>query len=234
MDPNMGGIHPQLFGPSLKGICFINIVEVGFVFSGNIGTGILMARKEDGSWSPPSAIGVSGIGWGFIMGASLKEIVYLIYDEMTLQAMAGDMGVKIGAQTEASLGNWGRTAEVSNVMTNKGVGVNIALSYSQGLFGGVSLEGALCNPRSRVNEKFYGKKVSQKEILFEGAVQVPPEGNHLLPEVYAKLEKLCSGVGVYEISEEEKSKAETVRMEADTDGEEHLKEEDVSFVVVEG
>jgi lipid-binding SYLF domain-containing protein len=235
LDPNMGGIHPGLFGPSLKGICFINIVEVGFVFSGNVGTGILMARREDGSWSPPSSIGVSGIGWGFIMGASLKEIVYLIYDESTLKAMAGDMGVKLGTQTEASLGNWGRTADMTNFLTNKGVAPNIALSYSQGIFGGLSIEGAVCKPRSKVNEKFYGKKISPTEILFgegEGAVEVP-DGNHLMPEVYAKLEKLCSGVDVYEITEEEKSKAETVRLEADEEGEEHLKDEDVTFVVVE-
>ena len=54
MDPKTGGVHPELFGPLLKGICFINIVEVGFIFSGNVGTGIVLARNEtDGSWSPP-------------------------------------------------------------------------------------------------------------------------------------------------------------------------------------
>lgn len=226
MDPKTGGIHPQLFGPILKGICFINIVEVGFVFSGNIGTGILMSRKKDGSWSPPSAIGISGIGWGLIMGASLKQIVYLIYDESTLKAMAGDAGVKLGTQTEAAIGSWGRSADVTSFLTNKGVGANIALSYSQGLFGGFSIEGAVCSPRSKVNEKFYGKKVSPHDILFDGVVTVP-EGNHLMAEVYDKLEKLCSGVDVYEISEEEKAKAEKARKEADAEGEEQLKEEEI-------
>lgn len=32
MDPKMGGLHPALFGPALKGIAFIEIVEVGFIF----------------------------------------------------------------------------------------------------------------------------------------------------------------------------------------------------------
>ena len=69
LDPNTGGIHPALFGPSLLGIAFINVVEAGFVFSGNVGTGVVMARDEKtGKWSPPSAIGLTGIGWGFIMG----------------------------------------------------------------------------------------------------------------------------------------------------------------------
>lgn len=229
MDPKSGGIHPDLFGPSLKGVAFINIVEAGFVFSGNVGTGIVMARKQDGGWSPPSAIGISGIGWGFILGASLKEVLYLIYDERTLNSMSGDAGFKFGAQLESSIGNWGRTAEVSNIISNKGVGSNIALSYSKGLFGGLSVEGALCNPRPKVNEKFYGKKVSPKEILFEDTVKVP-EGDHLLPELYAKLDKLCNGVGVYEVTEAEKAKAERARVEAEKEGEEHVKEEDVEYV----
>jgi len=231
MDPKTGGLHPELFGPSLKGIAFFNIVEVGFIFSGNVGTGILMSRKSDGTFSPPVAIGLSGIGWGFIMGASLKDIVYLIYDDMTLKAMAGDAGVKLSTQTEAALGTWGRTAEATNIISNKGVGSNIALSYSRGIFGGLSVEGAICSPRKAVNEKFYGKKATPKEIIFEGAVEVP-DGT-LMGEVYGKLEKLCSGTSIYLPTEAEKEKAEGVRLAAEKEGEEAIKDEEVTFVVVE-
>lgn len=109
--------------------------------SGNVGTGIVLARQPGGTFSPPAAVGLSGLGWGFIMGASLKHIVYLIYDEPTLKAMAGDVGVKLSSQVEASLGTWGRSAEATTNFSNKGVGANIALSYSQGVFGGLSVEG---------------------------------------------------------------------------------------------
>lgn len=30
----------------------------------NIGTGLVIARRDDGSWSPPSAISSFGMGWG--------------------------------------------------------------------------------------------------------------------------------------------------------------------------
>ena len=232
MDPNTGGLHPDLFGPSLLGICFINIVEAGFVFSGNVGTGIVMARdQETGEWSPPSAMGLAGVGWGFIMGASMKDVVYLIYDPETMKAMSGDMGVKLGTQVEASAGTWGRTAETSFNLSNKGVGANIALSYSKGLFGGLSIEGALCNPRTAVNEKFYGKSVTPKAILFEkDSVKVPEDT--LMPEVYDKLKRLCNKEGIYEITDAEKKKAEAARERAEKEGEEHLKEEKVEIVDV--
>jgi lipid-binding SYLF domain-containing protein len=53
LDPKTGGIDPALFGPSLKGICFISVVEAGFILSGNVGTGIVLTR-HGGNWSPPS------------------------------------------------------------------------------------------------------------------------------------------------------------------------------------
>lgn len=228
MDPNAGGLHPGLFGPGLLGISFMTIVEIAFLFSGNVGTGIIMARRKDGSWSPPSAIGISGLGWGFIVGASVKHIVYLIYDRETIKAMSGDVGVQFGAQVEASLGNWGRTAEVTSVLTNKGMGQNVGLSYSSGVFGGISVEGAVCNPRSKINEKFYGKKVRPSEILFEaGAVEIP-EGT-LYPEILAKLELLCGGSSIYMISEAEMAKRDSVRVLADKEGEEAVKDEEVEY-----
>lgn len=47
-----------------KGLAILSVAKVGVVVTYNIGTGLVMARKEDGSWSPPSAISSFGVGWG--------------------------------------------------------------------------------------------------------------------------------------------------------------------------
>lgn len=39
-------------------------MKVGVMVTYNIGTGLVVARREDGSWSPPSAISSFGVGWG--------------------------------------------------------------------------------------------------------------------------------------------------------------------------
>lgn len=117
-------------------------------------------------------------------------------------------------------------------MTNKGVGANIALSCSQGIFGGISIEGAFLNPRPRVNEKFYGQKLTPAEIL-QGAVQVPA-GNHLLPEVYDKLDKLCNGISIYEGSETERTKSDSFVQEADGEAYLTVNEETIVLVDVKG
>lgn len=39
-------------------------MKVGVMVTYNIGTGLVIARREDGSWSPPSAVSSLGVGWG--------------------------------------------------------------------------------------------------------------------------------------------------------------------------
>lgn len=45
------------------------ILKAGFVFSGKAGSGIVIARLPDGSWSAPSCIATAGVGWGLQIGA---------------------------------------------------------------------------------------------------------------------------------------------------------------------
>lgn len=66
LDPKTNGV-PRKFFETCVGLILISVVEVGFIFTGNIGTGILMAKKDDGSWSAPSAIGLTGKEYSYTM-----------------------------------------------------------------------------------------------------------------------------------------------------------------------
>lgn len=82
LSPDTAGI-PRGMIKNCKGIILLSVVEAGFIFSGNVGTGVIIANKYDGTWSPPSALGLGGIGWGFMVGAEVKVSVlsytYLSY-----------------------------------------------------------------------------------------------------------------------------------------------------------
>lgn len=47
-----------------KGLAIISVVKIGAMVTYNIGTGLAIAHRENGSWSPPSAISSFGVGWG--------------------------------------------------------------------------------------------------------------------------------------------------------------------------
>lgn len=182
--------------------------------SGNIGTGIVLARNpmDPESWSPPAAVGLRSIGAGLMAGASMKHLVYLIYDYYTLECMSGENGVVVSSQVEATLFKFGRQAEMSAIMSAKGVGSNIALSCdNRGFFGGISIEGGIMKGRKHVNENFYAKKgIKTADILFSGDTYDVPSGT-MLPELYVKLKKLCGGDSVYEPTPEELQKIESTR-----------------------
>jgi hypothetical protein len=207
--------------------------------SGNIGTGIVLARNptDPYQWSPPAAVGLSGLGWGLLAGISRKTIIYLIYDYFTLESLTGSSndhhGAKLSAQITTSLGSWGRSAEAAAILHAKGVMRNIALvCNNQGIFGGVSIEGAICKGRNRVNERFYGQAgLSTRDILFSGEPLPIPDGT-LLPDLYSKLNKLCTGTAIYEPTYEERARVKSIRKVVNREGEEAIKDEKVEFVDV--
>jgi hypothetical protein len=68
----------------------------------------------------------------------------------------------------------GREADASfNFSEKGGMGVTFAYAFSKGVFGGISIETAVLNARSKENERFYGKPAKASEILFENAVDTP-------------------------------------------------------------
>lgn len=55
---------PEAILRGAHGLAILTVVKVGVMVTYNIGTGLVVARREDGSWSPPSAISSFGVGWG--------------------------------------------------------------------------------------------------------------------------------------------------------------------------
>jgi lipid-binding SYLF domain-containing protein len=47
-----------------RGLAIITEVKFGMMLTYKIGTGLVVARRADGSWSPPSAISTCGLGYG--------------------------------------------------------------------------------------------------------------------------------------------------------------------------
>lgn len=47
-----------------RGLAILTVVKAGIVVAYKLGTGLVIARRADGSWSAPSAISSVGLGWG--------------------------------------------------------------------------------------------------------------------------------------------------------------------------
>ena len=216
---SLAGLFSDEEERQLLGIGFFTIWEAGIFVSGYAGTGIVMSRNiMNGDWSGPVAVGVSGVSAGLLIGASVRSIVYLIYDYFTLQSIIGtDGGVIFGVGAGATIGTWSKdtgkqTAYITSPKTLRtaGVGSNIALCRGLvGIHGAVSVEAGICKTRDKINARFYGKeKLTGSEILLSGEpIEIPnssPEdeknvgvatsnyqAKRLMETVHMKLKKLC-------------------------------------------
>lgn len=47
-----------------KGLAILTVAKAGVLLAYKIGTGLVIAKRPDGSWSAPSAILSVGLGWG--------------------------------------------------------------------------------------------------------------------------------------------------------------------------
>jgi SH3 domain-containing YSC84-like protein 1 len=172
----------------------MSTVEFGFVFSGNVGTGILIKKNSDGSWSPPCAMGLTGVGWGFIAGGQVKETITFFFDEGSLNTALGDVGIKLSSQGAATIANMGRNYDAGIGISNKGMSSSLTMAFSKGIFAGLSIEGAAMGPRSGVNDSFYNTANTTPLSIVDGSVTFPTTKETLINEVYDKLSKLAEGV----------------------------------------
>lgn len=70
------------------GFAILSVLRVGCGWSAAVGTGLLVARLGDGSWSPPSAVGLAACGWGIQAGGELTDLLLVLDDVETVQARA--------------------------------------------------------------------------------------------------------------------------------------------------
>ncbi len=154
-------------------MAILTTLKAGFIFSGEGGRGVVIARTPLG-WSGPSAIGTGAAGFGFQVGAKVNEIVLVLNTPAAVDAFAHGANVKLGGDVSVAAGPVGRDA-AAGVMPIAAV---YTYSRSQGLFAGVSIEGAVVATRPSANEQYYGRRVTPDEIL-SGAAK-PPPGSEML------------------------------------------------------
>ena len=155
-----------------------NLKRAGFIVGGQYGKGVLTCRSAKG-WTAPSTIRVEGGSIGLQIGAGETDVILVVMNERGKEKLLEDK-FTVGADASVMGGPVGRSAKAA---TDAQMHAEI-LSYSRsrGVFAGVSLEGSTLRPDTDDNEKIYGRKIRQSEIL-NGTVQPPAAARPLLTQL---------------------------------------------------
>lgn len=139
--------------------------RAGFIFGGSGGDAVMIARNKDGTWSQPTFYAVGSGSFGFQAGIEKSEIVLLVMTQRGMEHLLSTT-VKLGADVSIAAGpiGAGAKAQTSDIL---------AFSRSRGLYGGLTLEGALLKTRRNFNKAYYAADVTPAEVIYKGEVYNP-------------------------------------------------------------
>ncbi|PRW57440.1 senescence-associated -like [Chlorella sorokiniana] len=172
------------------GLAVLSVARVGAGWSLSVGSGLVVARTGEGGWSAPSALLslASSVGWQ--LGLEVQDLVLVLRSESALKAFCSSQ-LGVGGALSIAAGPVGRAAAARALAAVGGAAMVYSYSATRGLFAGLSLEGTVLSTRDAVNQAFYGRKVSARQLLLSGAVPAPPAAAAL----YAALDSLLDHAG---------------------------------------
>ncbi|KAI8990902.1 hypothetical protein BDF20DRAFT_841418 [Mycotypha africana] len=161
-----------------KGLAIFTVLKAGFLFSGRAGSGVVVAKLPNGSWSAPAAIMTGGMGFGGQVGAELTDFIMVLNTTAAVKTFMHHGSITLGGNISVAAGPVGRNAEASAAASIKAVSAVYSYSKTRGVFAGVSLEGSVIFERFDANKKLYGTKVSVRELL-NGTIPPPASADPL-------------------------------------------------------
>ena len=141
-----------------------SLVKGGAVIGGESGTGVLVVRDASRGWSDPAFYTVAAGSLGLQLGGQVSEAVFTIMNDRALNALI-DNQFKFGGDISVAAGPSGKRTG-SAATTNFGSDI-YSFALTEGLFGGVSVEGAAVLKRDSWNTAYYGQGATPYAILIQ-------------------------------------------------------------------
>jgi lipid-binding SYLF domain-containing protein len=158
------------------------VIKVGLGIGGRRGKGVLVVRKDNGTWSNPIFVNLTGGSFGFQVGVQSADVVLVFTSKQSIEGIVGGK-VTLGADASVAAGPIGRQ---SSAATDIGLTAQVySYSRASGLFAGVALDGSAITIDSASNESFYKKPgILASEIIRSDAPAAPAPADQFTAAVH--------------------------------------------------
>ncbi len=170
------GVDPALLAKS-KGIAILNEAQWALALGGVSGSGVMVRRLPDGTWSAPCAISSSALSVGLGIGGESRSVVLLFDRNETIDQIVGD-GNFLVAQAQSTFG--GSHAYTKEPAQSKD-DVH-AFVVAEGLFVNAALGNLRISVDEKLNHTAYGAEVTAWDIL-DGHAKPPAEWRALMERI---------------------------------------------------
>jgi lipid-binding SYLF domain-containing protein len=154
-----------------RGIVVIpDTIKAGLVLGGRRGHGLMSVKSDDGTWSSPVFVTLTGGSIGFQAGVQSSDVVLVFRNDRSLDDIVNGK-FTLGADAGVAAGPVGRNAAAA---TDGQLKAEIwSWSRARGLFAGVSLDGAVLQIDRDAQARVYGATTTPR-MVFEDRSQVTP------------------------------------------------------------
>jgi lipid-binding SYLF domain-containing protein len=145
------------------------------------GTGVLLVRDEEtGEWSQPAFYKLRTGSFGLQIGAESSDMVFLVMTTKGVESFYSS-SFRLGGDVSVALGPVGAGAKGQTSLTLSFD--MLAYTSNQGVYAGISAEGAAVITRAKWNEAYYEGGTRPTDILVKRTVSNP--GSDKLREALA-------------------------------------------------
>lgn len=164
---------PEVLRKECKCIAVIpHVLKGAMVYGARHGSGVMSCRTGTG-WSAPAFVTLTGGSWGLQVGGESSDLVLFFMSERGARSLMTSSQITLGGKASVAAGPVGRTGEAS---TDLKLDAEIyTYAKTKGLFAGISIEGARLAGDNRSNNRYYGRGVSTKQLLFEDRMPRLPD-----------------------------------------------------------
>jgi len=148
-----------------------HLLKAAFFFGGEGGSGVFLVKDDkSGEWSQPAFYTMGAGSFRFQFGAQASEVVLLVMSQRGVESLLTST-FKLGGDISVAVGPVGAGVEGSTAMNLSADMLSFA--RAKGLFGGISLEGAVIATREEWNRDYYGKDLRPTDIFVKRSVTNP-------------------------------------------------------------
>jgi len=161
-----------------SGIIIIpHMINAGLGIGGKRGKGVAMVKLDNGKWSDPVFVTLTGGSFGFQIGVQSVDLV-LVFRHKGVLTKVKNGDFTIGGDVSAAAGPVGRSGTAS---TDYKLQAEVySYSRSRGLFAGITINGSNLAIDKDANANFYGSNMSSQDIFMTG--KSTTEGVRILKE----------------------------------------------------
>ncbi len=164
-DPDMGWFRDHL--KEAKGILIVPTMgKGGLIFGGYGGSGALLGHDDKaGEWTYPAFYTMGAVTFGLQIGGAADQVILVIMTKKGMDALLSTE-FKLGADVSVAAGPVGKgvSGQTADVLS---------FARSKGVFGGLTIEGAVVKIRDGWNAAYYNKSVRPSDILLARNVSNP-------------------------------------------------------------